>query len=31
MGNETPVVIVDGAGSLQPLMVLVAAAAVVAI
>lgn len=31
MGNETPVVIVDGAGSLQPLMVLVAAAAVVAL
>ncbi|CAG7558286.1 unnamed protein product [Fusarium equiseti] len=31
MGNGTPVVIVDGAGSLQPLMVLVAAAAVVAL
>ncbi|KAJ4127832.1 hypothetical protein NW768_008110 [Fusarium equiseti] len=31
MGSETPVVIVDGAGSLQPLMVLVAAAAVVAL
>ena len=31
MESETPVVIVDGAGSLQPLMVLVAAAAVVAL
>ncbi|RBR08438.1 uncharacterized protein FIESC28_10238 [Fusarium coffeatum] len=31
MGSETPVVIVDSAGSLQPLMVLVAVAAVVAL